>query len=300
MFVTLTWIEGTTERTEAIVLRLPPLVASFPDRDAAGEGHLLAMLASAGFAVPDPLAVEVEPSWFGGSFLVLPHLAGRAPAEVLTQDEWLRDGGSVLQARAHATFLEVLASIYAVDPATLGLPVPADPLAFEVDRWVRYVDWAADGAPGPAMAGAVGWLQERRPTTAPAPSLVWGDARLGNLLLHDDASLVAVLDWELATAGPAEMDLAWHLALDEMQTCFLGALPGMPDRAATVAAWQKATGRAPCDLAWHEVFALIRSTAVSDRQARLAVQAGETPMLPPGDASPMVAWINHKIAGFES
>ena len=45
----------------------------------------------------------------------------------------------------------------------------------------------------------------RRRTSRPA-SLCWGDARIGNVLFSDDRKITAVLDWEMATIGPAEMD----------------------------------------------------------------------------------------------
>ena len=53
---------------------------------------------------------------------------------------------------------------------------------------------------------------QTRPATEPPASLCWGDARIGNMLFHDDRSVASVLDWEMATIGPAEMDLAWYLA----------------------------------------------------------------------------------------
>ena len=43
--------------------------------------------------------------------------------------------------------------------------------------------------------------------------LNWGDARIGNML-YVDFEPVAVLDWEMATVGPREVDLAWMIFLD--------------------------------------------------------------------------------------
>ena len=42
--------------------------------------------------------------------------------------------------------------------------------------------------------------------------LNWGDARVGNILYRDFAP-IAVLDWEMATVGPREVDLAWMIFL---------------------------------------------------------------------------------------
>ena len=70
----------------------------------------------------------------------------------------------------------------------------------------------------------------------------WGDARVGNTL-YRDFTPVAVLDWEMATVGPREVDLAWmiflHEFFDDMAERFgMPAHDGLPaalvgDRAST-------------------------------------------------------------------
>ena len=45
--------------------------------------------------------------------------------------------------------------------------------------------------------------------------LNWGDARVGNILYRDFAP-IAVLDWEMATVGPREVDLAWMIFLHDV------------------------------------------------------------------------------------
>ena len=48
---------------------------------------------------------------------------------------------------------------------------------------------------------------------------MWGDSRVGNVL-YQDFRPVAVLDWEMATLGPREMDVAWiifaHMVFQEL------------------------------------------------------------------------------------
>jgi aminoglycoside phosphotransferase (APT) family kinase protein len=171
-----------------------------------------------------------------------------------------------------------------------------------VSRWQRYLDWAADGAPDPLLAEAMAWVVDHQPAAEaePPPSLTWGDARMGNLLVDEStAAVVAILDWELAAVGPAELDLGWYLALDELQARFVGStLPGFPDRAGTLAAWEAAVGRPAVDVAWHEVFALVRSTAIHDHQSRLAVAAGDQPAYVAGTDNPLVRWLVKKIERF--
>jgi aminoglycoside phosphotransferase (APT) family kinase protein len=122
---------------------------------------------------------------------------------------------------------------------------------------------------------------------------------MGNLLVDDDANVVAILDWELAAVGPAELDLGWYLALDALQARFVKTtLPGFPDRAGTLAAWERGVGRAAVDVSWHEVFALVRSTAIHDHQSRLAVANGDQPAYVSGNDNPLVRYLMKQIERF--
>jgi aminoglycoside phosphotransferase (APT) family kinase protein len=130
-------------------------------------------------------------------------------------------------------------------------------------------------------------------------SLLWGDARLGNVLYDDEGHVVALLDWELATIGPAEMDLGWYLVLDELTNGFVGrTVPGFADRAGVIEHYERALGRDVVDVEWHEIFALARSIAINDCQARLAAAAGTPYPGVPGDANPVLAHLDARISAF--
>ena len=84
--------------------------------------------------------------------------------------------------------------------------------------------------------------------------------------------MTAVLDWDLASLGPPEMDLGWHFGLEFMMASLFGrSVPGFPDRAESFARYERASGHAvrEDDLAWHEVFALVRALAINDRHQRI-------------------------------
>ena len=135
---------------------------------------------------------------------------------------------------------------------------------------------AAGGSEVPAViAHGLEWCRAERPVPEPPPSLLWGDVRIGNVVFDDGLRPAAVLDWEMATVGPAEVDLGWFLALHRLTVESAGAdLPGFPDRDATVAAYQDRLGRPVADLGWFETFALVRSGAIMVRVARLLRNAG--------------------------
>jgi aminoglycoside phosphotransferase (APT) family kinase protein len=121
----------------------------------------------------------------------------------------------------------------------------------------------------------VAWCRAHLPEPEPPTSLLWGDPQLGNVLVDDALGIAAILDFELAMLGPAEVDLAWFLVLHDMTAARCGGdLPGFPGRAATVAAYERHLGRRVADLRWYEVFAALRSGAVMVRAARLLARLG--------------------------
>jgi aminoglycoside phosphotransferase (APT) family kinase protein len=115
-------------------------------------------------------------------------------------------------------------------------------------------------------------------------------------MYDDDRNLTAILDWELATIGPPEMDLAWALALEDLIAHFTGSsVPGFLPRAEAIAHYEHAFGRAVVDLEWHEVFALTRSIAISDRLVRMAAEAGVEYPGAAGNDNPMLRYTEARI-----
>jgi aminoglycoside phosphotransferase (APT) family kinase protein len=178
-------------------------------------------------------------------------------------------------------FLDTVVAIHATPTAALDLRAGLDA---ELGAYERYVAWATDGAPPPALAGALSWCRDNRPATELPHGLLWGDVRLGNVVF-DAASCrpAAVLDWDMASVGPFELDLAWWLALEAVQAEFLpDPVPGFGDRDEAVARAEAALGRALDDLTWYEAFALVRASAIATRISILQARAGQRPMFGPG------------------
>ena len=158
-------------------------------------------------------------------------------------------------------------------------------LANELEWWERYLGWATDGRPPAALADALAWCRSHRPADEPPSGLLWGDVRLGNVI-WDDVALRprAVLDWDMAIVGPAEMDVAWFLALEQVGADLTGlTVPGFGSHDDAVRRVEGAIGRPLGDLPWYEVFALVRASAVSTRIAVLFERAGQRTMFGPGE-----------------
>ena len=126
-------------------------------------------------------------------------------------------------------------------------------------------------------------MAERLPANRP-PGLVWGDARLGNMMVGESFEIVAVMDWEQPSLGGALHDLAWWLFHEGIKVKARGGLllEGFGSRAETIALWEEVTGISTADLEWYEAFAAFKLLCLGVRMMELR---GITP--PGGDYTRM-------------
>jgi aminoglycoside phosphotransferase (APT) family kinase protein len=303
IFVDLEWTVGSghaavSERASWVV-RLPPQGEGlFPSYDLGMQGRLQGALARAGVPAVEPLAVVEDDSWAGAPFLVMPRIPGRVVRadKPYLRTGWLAEATPSGQARLHDEVVDVLARVHRLDWESLGYgeilaartgagvggdvggddaPGGSGRLAAELEHWARYLAWAGEGSAPHIFDEGVQWCRDRLPAREPPPSLLWGDVQLGNVLVGDDMAISAVLDFEMATLGPAEVDLAWFVVLHDMAVDRCGTdLPGFPGREATIAAYAARLGRPLDDLRWYEAFAALRSGAILVRAARLLARLG--------------------------
>lgn len=249
----------------------------------------------AGVPVPPVGLNEPTGDVLGTPFFLMERLDGAVPPDVLPYpfgDNWLYDASPEQQARLQRTSVEVLARLHGIpDPeATFGFLDPGvtghlgeTALARNLAKTRHWYDYAttADGAGprSPLIERGLAWLEANLPADEGDPVLVWGDARIGNMMYRDFAP-VAVLDWEMATLGPRELDIAWmvfaHQVFQEIAT-MLG-LPGMPDFLAAedvVATYAEVSGVTPGDLTWYLVHAAVNWGCVFLRTSARQVHFGE-------------------------
>ena len=121
------------------------------------------------------------------------------------------------------------------------------------------------------MDRLIAWLPDHIPADD-TTTIVHGDYRLGNLILHPtEPRVLAVLDWELSTLGHPLADLAYncmpyHLSggrMEGFQGADLTAL-GMHSEEAYLAAYCRRTGR-PGIEGWDfcVAFAMFRLAAIA-------------------------------------
>jgi aminoglycoside phosphotransferase (APT) family kinase protein len=273
-----------------LVVRLPPLGEGiFPEYDLATQAAVQDAAGDAGVPVAGPTRYEADPSHLGAPFVCMPFAAGVIPSDFTPTDPWLSglpsDGA---RRTAWEGYLDAVVALHRVPTDGLGLRTGLDQ---ELHAWEVYVGWSTDGSPPRALVEVQAWCRAHRPTQEPPAGLLWGDVRLGNVVFDPDSCAPrAVLDWDMASAGPIEMDLAWHLALEAVQTDLTGmTVPGFGTRDEAIARVEAGVGRPLQDLGWYEVFALARASAIATRITLLQERAGQRPMFRVGEDPTLAA-----------
>jgi aminoglycoside phosphotransferase (APT) family kinase protein len=277
---------GEPDRYAARLAPLPELYPVFPQYDLELQRRCMDLV-RAHTEVPAPEVVwfESDPQWLGTPFLVMRRIDGDAPPDIppYVFGGWMLDATPEERLRLQTSSVEVIARLHEITPANHDLAFLAQPAHGEspldqqvgYQRW--YYEWARDGVRYPLIERTFEWLDANRPEEGPTV-LNWGDARIGNIL-YRDFEPVAVLDWEMATVGPAEVDIAWmvflHRFFDDLAQKFdLPGIPGFMDRDDVARAYEEMTGRAVRPLEWFEVFAALRFAVVSIRTSTRGIAYG--------------------------
>ncbi|HWJ82442.1 MAG TPA: phosphotransferase family protein [Nocardioides sp.] len=288
--LTVLFTATTEDGAREYVARVAPEgPAVFPDVDLSKEAAVLNALAATGLPTPRVHWVEEDPSVLGAPFVVMERAHGRVPADdpPFTAAGWVLDLSPEEQRRLCVSSLEAMAAVHDADWKGLGLDrlVPAEgPSAsavLDADRayWKRFYDWARDGEVNPTVEAGLAWLDAHRPEDDRDPVLLWGDARIGNMLFGEDLGVTAILDWEMVGLGQPEADVAWWLFILRHHTEGIGMpVPaGFPGVDEVVAVYEKASGRTLRHLGYYEVWAAVRLAIIMHRAGNLMVQLGLLP-----------------------
>lgn len=243
-------------------------------------------------AVPSVRWLESTGDVLGRPFFLMDRVDGVVPPDVMPYTfggNWLFDAAPERQRQLQDRTVEVLAKLHSIPNAqqVFGFLQDVDPPGETALHrhfgWLK--EWYAFSVPdigsSPLVERALAWLEERFPddVASTEPVLVWGDSRIGNVI-YQDFTPVAVLDWEMATVGPREFDVAWisfaHMVFQELSK--LAGLPGMPDflREDDVrATYKHLTGVELGDLGWFYVYSAVVWCCVFMRTGARRVHFGE-------------------------
>jgi aminoglycoside phosphotransferase (APT) family kinase protein len=249
--------------------------------------------------VPDVLDVDTNRELFGVPFLVTRAVEGLVPSDnppyLLDPNSWFRQGTGEEWARFERSTIHVLVQLHRItdhdaDTEFLQLDAPGDTaLQRQLNDLLAYYDWARGAHSVPVLERGLDIVA----TTLPASErsvFNWGDSRPGNILYRDFMP-VAVLDWEMATVGPPEMDVAWTTFFQkffaDMASRFgLPPVPDMFSTASTAATYAQLGGEHLDDLHWYEAFAACRFAIILLRATQRAAASGVQPL--PDDADDLI------------
>jgi aminoglycoside phosphotransferase (APT) family kinase protein len=279
--VTVSYSEEGVERCTQQVLRIQPRSeTAIPNVDVSEQARTLRGLSQTG-AVPTPevLWSESDPKWIGRRFYVMK----RVPGEPLFDLKKLPSDRSERRA-LYAQAVRALAAIHGIDwqAADLGhlRDVPGrEILAGQLQSYRRILTDSSEGQRYAFLERGFDWLAEHLPDEG-TPVLNWGDARIGNLLF-EGTRLSAVLDWELATIAPREVDFGWFVFFErflwspDSYGC-VGLEPIM-GREELIQLYEQESGVRLADLSWFERWAAFRLAVMRMRAGRQMKKRGEEP-----------------------
>jgi aminoglycoside phosphotransferase (APT) family kinase protein len=289
------WDENGTPVEQRWVARVAPTNEDVPVFPSYRLDHQFDVMRQVGELtdVPVPRVRWIEPTGdvLGTPFFLMDHVEGVVPPDVMPYtfgNNWFADAPAERQRELQDSTVEVLAKLHSIPNAdsTFGFLndfLPGDTALRRHFAWVQHwYDFAVpDIGRSPLLERTFDWLQQHWPDEAAAgdPVLLWGDARVGNVLYRDFRP-VAVLDWEMVTVGPRELDVAWlifaHMVFQELAG--LATLPGMPDvlREDDVrATYRQLTGVELGDLGWFYAYSAVMWACVFMRTGARRVHFGE-------------------------
>jgi aminoglycoside phosphotransferase (APT) family kinase protein len=153
-----------------------------------------------------------------------------------------------------------------------------------IGYWARYRDFVDDGRDLPVLDEGLARIERERPVRSPEETLVWGDARFGNMLF-DELDPIAAVDFEFSHVGLPGLDVAFFSHFDRISFEYFrpGTRPsGFADPHATFDLYEELTGRRVDEPDWYVLLAATYSALAVTRVMQVRAREGLVP-------EPMVA-----------
>ncbi|MBX8688768.1 phosphotransferase [Mycobacterium sp. 20091114027_K0903767] len=291
------WDEDGEPKEQKWVARVAPTADDVPVFSSYRLDHQFEVMRQVGeltdVPVPNVRWMDTTGEVLGTPFFLMDRVDGQVPPDVMPYTfggNWFADAPLERQRELQDSTVEVLAKLHAIPDAAerFGFLSEIDPPGDTPLRrhfgWLK--DWYEYAVPdigrSPLVERALAWLEANFPEDVAASEsvLIWGDSRIGNVL-YDNFRPSAVLDWEMATIGPRELDVSWiifaHMVFQELAG--MAGLPGLPDvmREEDVrATYRELTGAELGDLRWFYIYSGVIWCCVFMRTGARRVHFGET------------------------
>jgi aminoglycoside phosphotransferase (APT) family kinase protein len=254
--------------TQKYVLRRKPPGKLLPSAHAVDrEFKVISGLYPTGFPVAKPFGLCEDESVIGTMFYVMDSVEGR-----ILWDGTLPDSTNQQRTAIYTSKIRTLAALHNTDYKAIGLEdfgKAGSYFARQISRWSKQYQ-LSETETIPEMDRLIAWLPTSIPT-GETTSIVHGDYRLDNMILHPTEPIVrAVLDWELSTLGDPLGDFTYHLmnwVMPAGQRSGLGGLDlkalGIPSMEEYTALYCEATGRAEIiNIDWYFAYNLFRLAGI--------------------------------------
>jgi aminoglycoside phosphotransferase (APT) family kinase protein len=265
------WTENDEPHRGEYVARVAPTaedIPVFPDYALADQYEAIRLVGElTDIPVPAVRWLEATGEVIGSPFFLMDRIEGIVPPDVLPYtfgDNWLFDAPAERRRHLQDASVGVLARLHAIgEPErALGFLAPSHSgdtlLARNLAATRAWYEWAAaDLGRSQLVDRALAWLEANLPETT-ENVVTWGDARIGNTM-YRDFEPVAVLDWEMATLGPRELDVSWMIFAHRVfqSIAEVMELEGMPDFLAESdvrETYEHLSGARLGDLTWYHLY----------------------------------------------
>ncbi|MDV7243398.1 MULTISPECIES: phosphotransferase family protein [Rhodococcus] len=248
----------STSGPDVVIKAVPEGQRSIGRHDMLRQATILQALEHTDVPVPRILTVdEQEPAWFAMEFVT-----GESLEPVLDEPAVEPTLAAARMRRA----AEVLPLLHAVDLASIpGISEPLSPEG-ELTRWAKTL-----GAVPPELVVGGDTLLTQLEADIPepvTPTLVHGDYRLGNIL-SQGLKPVALIDWEIWSAGDPRVELGWFLVFADGSN-FPGVgrkVPGLPTEDELVALYTGGSSNLP-DQNWFNALGRLKMAAIMGHNLR--------------------------------
>ncbi len=191
------------------VLRRKPPGKLLPSAHAVDrEFKVISALHPTGFPVAKPYVLCEDESITGTMFYVMDCVEGRVLWEGTLPGMDKKQRWATYDAMN-----ETLARLHNLDHVKIGLEAFGKPTAYvarQISRWTKQYQMSETETID-EMNKLIEWLPAHLPEEG-RPSVVHGDYRLDNMILHPtEPKVLAVIDWELSTIGDPLADFTYHL-----------------------------------------------------------------------------------------
>jgi aminoglycoside phosphotransferase (APT) family kinase protein len=278
------WTADAGPRKSELVVRIEPAGPRiFPHYDLEAQCRVMQLLRDhSRIPVPRVLWSVSDSAVLGRPFYVMERVAGEVPSDnpPFLMGGWLHDATPEQQATAQRSLVEHFAALHRLEWREPGFgfldrsPFGALGLEQDLGYWRHYLDWVSEDGALPLLEAAFEWCAKHAPRETGPVALNWGDARYGNVIYGENFRPAAILDWEMALLGPAEIDVGWFLFIHNTALIWLKDLPGFLGQEDLLRLYTAALGRELRDLHFFEAWAGFRAAAIRARMIQCDHQRG--------------------------